>query len=102
MKGPNVLKAAEEKMDRTLLACCQEKANSDLHKRLIDDLKKVTNEFLELREQLLRGADTNVAQKLEEMVFCDCDHSNADCTVERFRICKRRIQKETEELKAIH
>jgi len=98
MKGADVLKAAEEKMDLTLLAYCQEKANSDLHKRLIDDLNKATNEFLEIRGRLLRGIGTNVAHtKLEEMVFCDCDHSNVDCTVERWRICKRRIQKETEE-----
>ena len=102
MNAPEILKAAEEKMDHTLLACCQEKANSDLHKHLIDDLKKATNKFLELREQLLRGTRTDMAQtKLEELVFCDCDHSNVDCTVERWKICKRRIQEEAEELKAI-
>ena len=35
-----------------LLVCSREKADSELHKRLIDDLKKATNEFLEMREEL--------------------------------------------------
>jgi hypothetical protein len=56
VNAPNILKAAEEKMDRTLLAYSQKKCtDSDLHKRLIDDLKKATNEFLELRKELFRG-----------------------------------------------
>lgn len=50
--APDILKASEERMDRTLLVCSREKADSELHKRLIDDLKKATNEFLELREEL--------------------------------------------------
>jgi hypothetical protein len=50
--APDILKASEERMDRTLLVCSREKADSELHKRLIDDLKKATNEFLELREGL--------------------------------------------------
>jgi hypothetical protein len=102
MKGSDVLKAAEEKMNHSLLAYSQGKANSDLHKLLIDDLKKATNEFLELRDHLHRGTNMNVERtKPEEIVFCDCVHSTLDCTAERWKICKRRIQKEAEELKAI-
>jgi pyruvate formate-lyase activating enzyme-like uncharacterized protein len=52
VRASDILKVAEEKMDRALLACSQEKADSELRKRLIDDLKKATNEFLELREEL--------------------------------------------------
>ena len=51
-ESSDILKASEERMDRTLLVCSREKADSELHKRLIDDLKKATNEFLELREEL--------------------------------------------------
>ncbi len=50
--APDILKPSEERMDRTLLVCSREKADSELHKRLIDDLKKATNEFLELRDEL--------------------------------------------------
>jgi hypothetical protein len=56
MNAPNILKAAEEKMDRALLAYSQEKAcDAELHKHLVDDLKKATNEFLEVREDEFRG-----------------------------------------------
>ena len=56
MNAPNILKAAEEKMDRALLDYLQEKSgDSELHKHLVDDLKKATNEFLELREEEFRG-----------------------------------------------
>jgi hypothetical protein len=86
VKTPDILKAAEEKMDRARLACSQEKwADSELHKRLIDDLKKATTEFLELRGDVEHTA-------LEEIVFCECDHSNVDCTVEHWKTCQRRIQ----------
>jgi hypothetical protein len=55
VNAPNILKAAEEKMDRALLAYSQEKSGgSEVHNRL-DDLKKATNEFLELREEESRG-----------------------------------------------
>jgi hypothetical protein len=97
VKTSDILKAAEEKMDHALLACSQEKAESELHKRLIDDLKKATNEFLELREQLFQRIQRDVAGKvLEELVFCDCEHS-ADCTIEHWKICKIRIQKDAED-----
>jgi predicted metal-binding transcription factor (methanogenesis marker protein 9) len=97
VKTSDILKAAEEKMDRALLACSQEKAESELHKRLIDDLKKATNEFLEVREELFRRIERDGAQTvLEELVFCDCEHS-ADCTIEHWKICKIRIQKDAED-----
>lgn len=90
---------SEEKMDRARLACSQEKADSELHKRLIDDLKKATNEFLELREELCQRIKRDGAQTvLEELVFCDCEHS-ADCTIEHWKICKLRIQKDAEDSK---
>jgi len=40
LTAPDILKASEGKMDRTLLAYSREKTDSELHKRLIDDLKK--------------------------------------------------------------
>lgn len=100
--APDILKAAEEKMDRTLLAYSREKADSELHKRLMNDLMKATNEFLELREELFPRIKRDLAQTgLEEMVFCDCDHSNVDCTIERWKTCKHRIQKDLENSPAI-
>jgi hypothetical protein len=96
VRASGILKAAEEKMDRALLACSQEKADSELRKRLIDDLKNATNEFLELREELCQRITRDGAQTvLEELVFCDCDQS-MDCTIEHWKICKRRIQKDAE------
>jgi hypothetical protein len=95
--APDIVKATEEKMDRTLLACSREKAKSELHKHLIDDLKRATIEFLELREELYPRIKRELGQTgLEEMVFCDCDHSDVDCTIERWKTCKRRIQKDLE------
>ena len=96
VRASGILKAAEEKMDRALLACSQEKADSELRKRLIDDLKNATNEFLQLREELCQRITRDGAQTvLEELVFCDCDQS-MDCTIEHWKICKRRIQKDAE------
>ncbi len=97
VKDSDILKAVEEKMDRALLACSQEKTDSERRKRLIDDLKKATNEFLELREELYQKIRRDGAETvLEELVFCDCDQS-ADCTIEHWKICKRRIQKDAED-----
>ena len=95
--APDILKASEERMHCTLLVCSREKADSELHKRLIDDLKEATIEFLELREGLFPRIMRELPQTwAEEMVFCDCDHSNVDCTIERWKTCKRRIQKDLE------
>jgi predicted metal-binding transcription factor (methanogenesis marker protein 9) len=95
-KAPDILKAAEEKMDRALLAYSQENVDPELRQRLIDDLKKATNEFLQLREELsqrrMRDGEQTV---LEELVFCDCEHS-ADCKIDHWKICKVRIQKDAE------
>ena len=95
-KAPDILKAAEEKMDRALLAYSQENAGPELRQRLIDELKKATNEFLQLREELsqrrMRDGEQTV---LEELVFCDCEHS-ADCKIDHWKICKVRIQKDAE------
>ena len=99
VKTSGILKAAEEKVDRALLAYSQEKADSELHKHLLDDLKKATSEFLELREHLLQQIKREGAETvLEELVFCDCDHS-ADCTIEHWKICKIRIQKDADDSK---
>jgi hypothetical protein len=54
----DVLKAAEEKMDRALLAYSKSKlTSSDFHKSSIEDLRKATIEFLELRVLILRGQE---------------------------------------------
>jgi hypothetical protein len=98
-KASDILKAIEEKMDRALFACSREKPDSELYKRLVDDLKKATNEFLEVRDELFRRIERDGAQiTLEELVFCDCDHST-ECTIEHWKICKRRIQKDAEDSK---
>ena len=56
MNAPDILKAAEEKIDRTLVAYFQEKwADPELHKRQIDDLTRATIKFLEVREEVFRG-----------------------------------------------
>jgi hypothetical protein len=94
-----IVKAAEEKVELALLAYSQENADSELRKHLIDDLKKATSEFLELREQLFQKIKREDAETvLEELVFCDCDHS-ADCTIEHWKECKSRIQKDAEDSK---
>ena len=96
MKTSGILKAAEEKVDRALSAFSRENADSELRKHLIDDLKKATSEFLELREQLFQEIKREGAETvLEELVFCDCDHS-ANCTIEHWKVCKIRIQKDAE------
>jgi hypothetical protein len=33
----------------------------------------------------------------EAMVFCECDPSEVDCTVERWKSCRRRIERDAEE-----
>ncbi len=99
VKTSSILKAAEEKVDRALLAYSQEMADSELRKHLIDDLKKATSEFLELREQLFQKIKREGAETvLEELVFCDCDHS-ADCTIEQWKVCKIRVEKDAEDSK---
>lgn len=56
MNAPDILKAAEEKMDGTLVAYSREKwASPELHKRQIDDLTRATIKFLEVREEVYRG-----------------------------------------------
>ncbi len=100
VKTSGILKTAEEKADRALLAYSQEKADSERRKHLIDDLKKATSEFLELREQLFQKIEREGTETvLEELVFCDCDHS-ADCTIEHWKVCKIRIQKDAERFQA--
>jgi hypothetical protein len=52
MNPSNLLKAAEEKMNDILLAYTEQNRHSlELHKHLIDDLRKATTEFLDLRSQ---------------------------------------------------
>jgi len=95
-KAPETLKAAEEKMDRALAAYSQENADPELRQRLIDDLQKSTNEFLKLREERFQRIQRDGEQTmLEELVFCDCEHS-ADCKIDHWKICKIRIQKDAE------
>jgi hypothetical protein len=54
----DLLKAAEEKMNASLLAYTEGNShNSTLHQNLIDDLKTATTEFLELRRQFFLGVD---------------------------------------------
>jgi hypothetical protein len=56
MNSSDPLKAAEEKINDTLRAYTQRnRHNSELHRRLIEDLRIATIEFLELRRQLLPG-----------------------------------------------
>jgi hypothetical protein len=53
-----ILAAVEEKMNNALLAYCKtEWSDAEVHKALIDDLRKATTEFLELRGQLSRGRE---------------------------------------------
>ncbi len=93
---PETLKAAEEKMDRALAAYFQENADPELRNRLVDNLKKATNEFLKLREEQFQRIQRDGEQTvLEELVFCDCEHS-ADCKIDHWKICKIRIQKDAE------
>jgi hypothetical protein len=56
MNDPETLRAAEEKMNHALFAYSHAKwIDAELHKRLLDDLKQATNEFLSLREEQFRG-----------------------------------------------
>lgn len=58
MNVADVVKAAEIKMDRALLAYSQSKlTRSDVHKHLIDEFRKATTEFLTLRELLHHGQE---------------------------------------------
>jgi hypothetical protein len=61
MNLSDALKAAEEKMDDTLLAYTQRnRRDPELHQRLIDDLRTATTEFLEVRRRLIGlGRPTN-------------------------------------------
>jgi hypothetical protein len=56
MNSSDPLKAAEEKLDDTFLAYTQRnRHDSELHQRLIEDLRKATTEFLEMRRQFIQG-----------------------------------------------
>jgi len=53
MDSSDILKAAEEKMDGALLAYTERnRRDSELHERLIEDLRAATTSFLEVRRQL--------------------------------------------------
>ena len=56
MNSSDPLKAAEEKLDDTLLAYTERnRHDSELHQRLIDDLRAATTEFLEVRGHFSLG-----------------------------------------------
>ena len=56
MNSSDTLKAAENKMDNTLLVYAgRNRHDFELHRRLIEDLKTATTEFLELRRQFYLG-----------------------------------------------
>jgi hypothetical protein len=56
MSDPETLKSAQEKADCALFAYIQGTwANRELHNPQLDELKKATKEYLELREEHLRG-----------------------------------------------
>jgi hypothetical protein len=56
MNSSDLLKAAEEKMNASLLAYTEgNRHDSTLHQNLIEDLKTATTEFLELRRQFFLG-----------------------------------------------
>ena len=56
MISPDLLKRAQEEMDRLLLTYLQERStDSELHKMRIDNLTKATIQFLKLREESDRG-----------------------------------------------
>jgi len=56
MNSSDPLKAAEEKLDYTLLAYTERnRHDSELHQRLIDDLRAATAEFLEMRRRFIEG-----------------------------------------------
>jgi hypothetical protein len=61
---------------------------------MLDDKRKNARDI----ERLPERSERNAAHAgPEEMVFCDCDHSYVNCSVERWKICKRRIQKDAAE-----
>ncbi len=56
MNSSDPLKAAEEKLDDTLLAYTERKRHDfEVHQRLIDDLRTATTDFLEVRGRFSRG-----------------------------------------------
>jgi hypothetical protein len=56
MNSLELLRTAEEKMNNTLLAYTEgSRRDSALRQNLIEDLKKATTEFLELRRQFSLG-----------------------------------------------
>jgi hypothetical protein len=55
MNSSDPLKAAEEKLDDTLLAYTgRDRHDLELHQHLIDDLRTATTEFLEMRRQFIQ------------------------------------------------
>jgi hypothetical protein len=57
MNSSDPLKAAEEKLENTLLAYTERnRHDSELHQRLIDDLRTATTEFLKVRGQFILGS----------------------------------------------
>ena len=56
MNSPDLLKAAEEKLNSRLLAYTQRnRQDPELQHHLIEDLKTATKEFLEARRQIFPG-----------------------------------------------
>jgi hypothetical protein len=45
-----------------------------------------------------KNAKDAAQSRLEELVFCDCENSVC-CTIERWKVCKHRIQRDAEEVK---
>ena len=59
MDSSDLLKAAEEKMDNLLdVYTKRDQYDSHLHRRLVDELRMATTDFLELRRQLSRVGQT--------------------------------------------
>jgi len=58
---------------------------------MLEDKCKQLKTFQQLSQTVERDVAHTVPEKI---VFCECDHSNVDCTFERWKICNRRIQRE--------
>jgi hypothetical protein len=56
MNTPEILNVVEEKMNDALMAYTKRNwTESELKECLIEDLRKATSEFLEVRSKLIRG-----------------------------------------------
>jgi hypothetical protein len=60
LSSPDLLKAAEEKMNDSLLAYTERGRQDSLRHTLIEDLKRATTEFLELRRPYLEAGGTKL------------------------------------------